>query len=551
MEAKRVPNCINCGAPVKDDGTFCDDCGVTLLGPGFMATAKDTKLTDDATVSLSPEQGKSDSLIGYILENRYRLNKELGRGGMGTVYSATRLLIGDEVAVKILHPELVTDPQSAQRFRREAQASARLKHPNVVSVYDFGVNNDGLFYLVTELADGQSLRQLLREKRTLSATSVSEIISQVCAALDEAHSHQIIHRDIKPDNIIVSESATRWRVKLLDFGIAKLRDLGTENLTQTSHLMGTPHYMSPEQCLGEELDARSDIYSLGVVLYELLCGGVPFDSPISMAVVVQHVNQAPPSLRAINASIPAAVEAVVMRALAKQREARPQSGGALAKELLAAVLETGPFQHASPRHSAPTVPFVTGSSATDTPGYLPTMVMPATSRTQPSRDTKESHPRSLSMPLLFVAALLAIFTGGAFTYLMVRDDESGAQGSSKTTPVKAETRPPDTSTTPIPASKPPPLVSQDIPTNRPANAISFAVSQYSGVNVRAQPSRDSLLMTTIGKNQGVWVLEVSQNYETFTIKSEGRDVTDNWSRIELADNPSVRGWVFSGFLSKE
>lgn len=281
-----------------------------------------------------------DRLLGSTIVGKYRIDRKLGAGGMGTVYCARRLVIGDEVAVKILHSEQ-SDPRAAERFRREAQAAARLKHQNAVTIYDFGVTDEGLQYLVMEHVEGQSLRQIIKEQGPLTPSATAEIISQVCAALDEAHRRNIIHRDIKPDNIIVNVTSNWVRVKVLDFGIAKLRDDAASNLTQTGSILGTPHYMSPEQCLGEELDNRSDIYSLGIVLYEMLTGVVPFRSPSSAAVVVQHVNQAPPSPRALNAGITMPVETAVLHALEKTRESRPQTAGSLAQELTAAVKNAG------------------------------------------------------------------------------------------------------------------------------------------------------------------------------------------------------------------
>ncbi|HEX7957081.1 MAG TPA: protein kinase, partial [Pyrinomonadaceae bacterium] len=252
-----------------------------------------------------------------------------------------RLLIGDEVAVKVLHPALVSDEQAAERFRREAQAAARLKHPNAVSVYDFGVTEDGLVYLVMELVDGESLREVISRRGPLAPAVAAEITRQVCAALDEAHRQGVVHRDIKPDNIVVGETSQALRVKVLDFGIARIRDdaPGATGLTQAGMMVGTPRYMSPEQCLGEEVDGRSDIYSLGVVLFEMLTGTVPFNSSTPTAVAIQHATQPPPSPRAINMSIPAAVETVVLRALEKRREARPQTARAVAEELTEAVDE--------------------------------------------------------------------------------------------------------------------------------------------------------------------------------------------------------------------
>jgi serine/threonine-protein kinase len=286
-------------------------------------------------------------LLGSTIVGKYQIDAKLGAGGMGIVYRATRLLIGDEVAIKILYSEH-TDPRAAERFRREAQAAARLKHPNAVTIHDFGITEDGLQYLVMELVEGQSLRQIIKERGPLTPLATAEIINQTCAALDEAHRCNIIHRDIKPDNVIISPTIAGLKVKVLDFGIAKLRDDMASHLTQTGSVMGTPHYMSPEQCLGEELDSRADIYSMGIVLYEMLCGRVPFNSPVSTAVVVQHVNQPPPSLRTINTGISAQVEAVVFHALEKRRDARPATASVLAQELTAAV---HPTSVQSPGHS--------------------------------------------------------------------------------------------------------------------------------------------------------------------------------------------------------
>lgn len=285
--------------------------------------------------TLTVESRKKDALLGRSIDGRYQIESLIGVGGMGTVYRATRLLIGDEVAIKILHIDR-GDTNSAERFRREAQAAARLKHPNAVSIYDFGVSSDGLQYLVMEFVEGESLREKIK-LGPLEFSSAAEITAQICAALDEAHRRQIVHRDIKPDNIILHSTPYGLRVKVLDFGIAKLRDETASHITQTGSVMGTPHYMSPEQCLGEELDSRADIYSVGIVLYEMLCGRVPFNSPISTAVVVQHVSQPPPSLRSINPGIPERIEAVVLHAIEKSRDSRPATAGALAEELTAAL----------------------------------------------------------------------------------------------------------------------------------------------------------------------------------------------------------------------
>ncbi|MEP7337135.1 MAG: serine/threonine-protein kinase, partial [Acidobacteriota bacterium] len=337
---------------------------------------------------------------------------------------ATRLMIGDTVALKVLHAEQVADPNAPERFRREAQAAARLKHPNAVMIHDFGISREGLVYLVMELVEGQSLRQMIGQHGPCTPAIATEIMSQACAALDEAHRQQIVHRDIKPDNIIVKATDRTngggFRVKVLDFGIAKMRDqaASASSLTQTGSVMGTPHYMSPEQCLGEELDSRSDVYSLGVVLYEMLTGAVPFNATVSTAVAVQHVSQAPPPLRSINPYVPPGVEAAVLQALAKQRDARPQTAGALAQMLAAA---SGASAGAAPQaFQSGTAPVgyqplaANPSGSSGASNMMPTMMMSASA----ARDSSHSTP-IVSAPL----------SGDASAPLFAQNNASGSSAT--------------------------------------------------------------------------------------------------------------------------
>lgn len=347
--------CTTCGIAIDNDSRFCQQCGGQLavtravgsasaVQPGladkrFETTTAGTPGAFQSQAKASGYSLEDEEQTGTVIDDKYRLEYLIGRGGMGAVYCATRLLIGDLVAIKILRRDQVSDAEAVERFRREAQAAARLKHPNAVTIYDFGVSAAGLVFLVMEKVEGESLRTLIQRQGPLTPSAVAEIISQTCAALDEAHRQNIVHRDLKPDNILVHFVTNGMRVKVLDFGIAKIRDVSAAagNLTQAGAVMGTPHYMSPEQCLGEELDGRSDIYSLGVVLHEMLSGQVPFNSPASTAVVIQHVTQPPPALRAINVSISPAIEGVVLRALHKRREDRPQTANELAQEFVGAV----------------------------------------------------------------------------------------------------------------------------------------------------------------------------------------------------------------------
>jgi serine/threonine protein kinase len=352
--------CPNCGN-VSDGKRFCTQCGVVLASPlAPTAPASGGAKPPAAVSSLST----SGALTGRTLDQKYYLESKLGVGGMGTVYRADRLLIGDRVAVKVLHPDQMADPQAVERFRREAQTTARLKHPNVVTVYDFGVSREGLNYQVMELAEGENLRSLVERHGRLAETAAAEIIRQVCAALDEAHRQGIVHRDIKPENILVQTIPGGLKVKVLDFGIAALRDVKAGRLTRAGSLVGTPHYMSPEHCLGEELDGRSDIYSLGIVLFEMLTGVVPFDSPTTTSIVIKHVNDPPPLPRILNPKISPAVESVVLRALEKRRDARPQTAGEMARKLIAAA---GSARPGSPHPAAVAAPGVVAPSPITTP----------------------------------------------------------------------------------------------------------------------------------------------------------------------------------------
>ena len=336
--------CPQCGQINQPEARACGRCGALFA------------LASGAAVAEGLEQAATpDPLVGQVIEGRYRLEASLGVGGMGTVYRATRLHIGDQVAVKILHPGQHEGLlRAAERFQREAQTTARLKHPNAVTIYDFGVSPDGLQYLVMELVEGETLGARIKRQGRLASAQALQIGRQVCSALAEAHRNGIIHRDLKPENIIIMRLANgSLGVKVLDFGIAHLREQTVSRLTQTGHMLGTPHYMSPEQCLGEELDERSDIYSLGVVLYETLCGRVPFDAPVSTAVVIKHVNEPPPPMRSMVPDLPPVVEAMVLHALAKLRGDRPQTADAFARELADAERNVAPASASAPHAHQP------------------------------------------------------------------------------------------------------------------------------------------------------------------------------------------------------
>jgi len=272
-----------------------------------------------------------ENLIGRSL-GQYQILEEIGRGGMGAVYKALDPLLRLEVAIKILAPHLSWSKDFVQRFLREAQGAARLRHPNIVTIH--GVGHVGeLYYFVMEYIPGLSLAALLRERGPLPPTQVSALVEQVAAALDYAHGRGLVHRDVKSSNIIVTPEG---QAILTDFGIARAAE-GTR-LTDTGATMGTPEYMAPEQAQGEEATPASDRYALGIMVYEMLTGHVPFTATTPLAVLMKHVTTAPPPLRQFNRHVPEAAEQTVLWALAKDPAARPPTGAAFAAALRRALL---------------------------------------------------------------------------------------------------------------------------------------------------------------------------------------------------------------------
>jgi serine/threonine-protein kinase len=283
-----------------------------------------------------------DTMVGTILDGRYRLDSLIGQGGMGDVYRATHVHIDTQFAVKLLKPEFVANQMAIKRFRLEAKAAGRIHHPNAVRVTDFGVTTERIVFLVMELVEGQSLRSLMRSAGQMDHIRAINIVRQVCAALDAAHHSGVIHRDLKPDNILIEKMGEIERVKVLDFGIAKLREAKTDAfLTQAGTIIGTPQYMSPEQCQNKPLDPRSDIYSIGILLYEMLSGEVPFDGDSTLQVVYNQLHQPPRPVMEVSPHLPASLGAVIMRALEKDPEQRQSSAAELSDELKKAVEHEG------------------------------------------------------------------------------------------------------------------------------------------------------------------------------------------------------------------
>ena len=258
----------------------------------------------------------------------HRIDRLIGRGGMGVVYHATHLALERSVALKLITPELAEEPGFRERFRRESRIAAALEHPHVVTVHHAG-EEAGLLFITMRLIDGEDLGAILKREGALAPDRAAHVVSQVAAALDAAHASGLVHRDVKPANVLVSQGADREHAYLTDFGLTK-RDTSAPSLTGTGNIVGTLDYIAPEQIRGDSVDARTDVYALGCMLFHLLTGRVPFPADLQAAKVFAHLNNPPPSVTAEAPGAPAALDAVVRRAMAKDPSRRFQTAGELA-----------------------------------------------------------------------------------------------------------------------------------------------------------------------------------------------------------------------------
>ncbi len=314
-------------------------------------------------------QAEAD-LVGQELDGKYVVLKKLGEGGMGTVYVAEQRSMGREVAVKILRPRFSQNRQAIKYFLREARAASRLTHPNTITVYDSGQTPQGLLYQVMERLNGRPLSALIEEEGGLAVPRAIAILSQICDSLAEAHLAGITHRDLKPENIFIEPTVGNPEfVKVLDFGIAKIAEDSGTNATATGMICGTPSYMSPEQTMGRALDGRSDIYALGVLLYEIVVGERPFSGQTPMEIMLKHINEPPPALpEGVGGPYAARLGAMLQRMMAKSAGDRPADCQLLKAELAALLQPAAPVD-----------------------------VEPAAQATE--RDTRVERPRSLSVDL--------------------------------------------------------------------------------------------------------------------------------------------------------
>ncbi len=306
---------------------FCPQCGTWNRAASAVCSRCESTLPE---LDRAPFDRPDDEItrLRRAAGNRYRVERRLGGGGMADVYLAEQNQLARRVVLKVLHPHLARDAEVAERFRREAEAAAKLLHPHICGILDYG-STDEVVFTVMPYLEGGSLADVIQRNRTVDPVRAAAVAAQVACALDYAHRHGVVHRDVKPDNVLFDEDGN---AVLTDFGIATARFHG--RLTASGRAMGTPHYMSPEQAMGKLIDGRSDIYAVGILLYESLLGFPPFDGADSFSVSYKQVHEAPVVPTEVNSRVPAALSDIVMRCLAKPPGERFARGYALADALI-------------------------------------------------------------------------------------------------------------------------------------------------------------------------------------------------------------------------
>ena len=379
--------CAHCGAANRDDARFCGVCGKAIAS------------TEPAA---HPAIGEPPVMIGREIAGRYRILAKLGEGGMGAVFRAEQISLRRTVAVKLLRPEIVGNPMLLRRFNAEAEAVAKLSHPNTVGIYDFGQDTDGTLFIAMELIEGRSLRQAIHAEAPLLPRRALAIARQVAASLADAHARSIVHRDLKPDNVMLQDRGReRDIVRVLDFGIAKLRDDSRQTqqaMTQQGDMLGTPQYMAPEQIRGEAVDGRTDVYALGCLLYVMVTGRLPHEAPTILALLSKHLleHPVPPSQRRPELGLSPAIDRLILGAMAKDPAARPPTMETMGEQIAALLAEQPPV--AGP--TGPTMPPAVSPSSLP-PALLPPAV--AVPIGVPRSDTPVAYSSAAAPPRYGVA----------------------------------------------------------------------------------------------------------------------------------------------------
>ncbi len=388
--------CPSCNREAGEVAKFCPSCGAAIVrGPA------------------------GEDLVGRIVAGKYRVEALIGEGGMGKVYRAIQLSLEKTVVLKVLRASLLSDERTVARFQREAKAASRLNHPNSIGIIDFGQGDDGSLYIAMEHVAGRDLHQVLSREGPLAEPRMGHVVGQVLSALADAHAAGVIHRDLKPENIMVEQRRKDADfVKVLDFGIAKIQESdGSEGtaLTRAGFVCGTPEYMSPEQARGAPLDARSDLYAVGVILYQCATGSLPFEADSAIALATMHLTKDPAPPRLKRPDLSQGMEELILRAMSKNPIDRPQTAEQFRAELLAIA---GPMEESAARQGhAPGQP-------SSRPAQVQAAASSAGGRAQVSSDAalevsseNGARPRSpLALALAVAVGTAALVGGGLAAY---------------------------------------------------------------------------------------------------------------------------------------
>jgi hypothetical protein len=404
-----------------------------------MSDNRDHAATEMGISDVPPQPAAPvDPLIGKTLDGRYRIEKVLGEGGMGLVYKAMHTTLAKPLAIKVLKAEVSKNEEIVQRFRQEAQSASAIGNQHIIDISDFGTLPDGSTYFVMEFLAGSSLTDALETTRFTTERTI-HVTKQLCNALGAAHEIGVIHRDMKPDNVqLIVRGQNKDFVKVLDFGIAKVGGTNSK-LTRAGQVFGTPHYMSPEQCAGTSVDGRTDIYAVGVMMYEMATGKVPFDADNLMGILTKHLyeNPIPPRQLPPPTDVPPALEAIIMKSLAKKCDARYQSMAELHADLEA--LEQGRTPQAVVDAVDRKTSGSSGNTMTDTPGRV------SMSTAQPAIPLKKS-----KAPLFIGVAAAVVLIGGGVAML-----GSGGEAEHVVAPAPAAAKPEPAPVAPEPAAPEP------------------------------------------------------------------------------------------------
>ncbi len=383
----------------------------------------------------SRQEPAVDPLLGRVIDGRYRIEKQIGEGGMGVVYMATHTVLQKKLALKVLRGDSSKDAEVVQRFMQEAQAATSIGHQNIIDISDFGRLPDGAVFFVMEYLEGVSLSEMISTGGSVPVQTAVHLIRQIASALEAAHARGIVHRDLKPDNIfIIRQGGDPQFVKVLDFGVAKVGGAASK-LTKTGMVFGTPHYMSPEQAAGHSVDQRTDIYALGVIMYEMFTGKVPFDADTFMGILSKHMFEAPPRPTDLKGAALGPLEGMILKSLEKNSDHRYQSMGELIADL-DTVAAGGAIAMGGRPHVAP-------------PSGLADAL-------EPSVATYATPPRAAGAPvaLIGLAVLVLVLVGGGVgtgVFLMTAEDEDGqASALADDPPPPAAAQPADPTPPPSP-----------------------------------------------------------------------------------------------------